>query len=280
MASERFYLPSPTAFSSNGFAVPGALASFYLTGTATRTPIYTTAALDVEHSNPVVADAAGRFPVIFLDDAVTYRLVITDSAGSSIGVDDDPYVAPASPSEIAAGVAAAEEARLLAVVAALNYIATNAGGTTDGLANTVDGEKFGVISASGSTIAIYRNDSGVATDLGFSFVSGTAALAAETNAATSEANAATSETNAAESAAIAAGAVAGSGLESREDFPSSDGGTLTLSTASTVTAITSVYINGLLAPLSKYTTNPASKQVTFNDTVFGLPTISVLYLTA
>lgn len=99
MAAERFYLPSPTVANSNGFAVAGALANFYLTGTTTRTPTYTTSALSTQHANPVIADSAGRFPNIYLDDAVTYRLVITDPDGVTI-VDTDPYIAPITQTQL------------------------------------------------------------------------------------------------------------------------------------------------------------------------------------
>lgn len=78
------------AIDANGDAIPGALANFYLTGTLTRTPTYTTAALSTANPNPVVADSGGLFPPIFLDPAVTYRRIMTYADGSAIPLDDDP----------------------------------------------------------------------------------------------------------------------------------------------------------------------------------------------
>jgi hypothetical protein len=90
MAAQLFYLPFPTAFNSNGLAVPGAKLEFYLSGTSTPTPSYTTSALTVENAWPVVANGAGRFVSVYLDDALTYRLVIKNAAGSTLD-DVDPY---------------------------------------------------------------------------------------------------------------------------------------------------------------------------------------------
>lgn len=78
------------AIDSNGNAIPGALASFYLTGTLTRTPTYATAALSVANPNPVQSDSGGLFPEIFLDPSVTYRRILTRADGTSLGLDDDP----------------------------------------------------------------------------------------------------------------------------------------------------------------------------------------------
>ena len=89
--AELFHLPFPVAFNANGIAEPGAKLFFYVTGTTAPAPIYTASTMDVEHENPVEANGAGRFPNIYLDEAVTYRLVITDRNGSPLGVDVDPY---------------------------------------------------------------------------------------------------------------------------------------------------------------------------------------------
>ena len=92
MASKTYYPPFIPAFSSNGAPVPGARLNFYYTGTDTRAPIYSDAGLTVEHENPVVADASGKFPPIYLNDAVTYRVVQTDRNGAAIGDAIDPYI--------------------------------------------------------------------------------------------------------------------------------------------------------------------------------------------
>jgi hypothetical protein len=97
LSAVLFYLPFPVAFTSNGVAAPLARAYFYQTGTTTPLPIYTTSALSVEHSNPVIADGVGRFANIYLDSTKTYRLVIHDKDDASLGVDIDPYIPGTAP---------------------------------------------------------------------------------------------------------------------------------------------------------------------------------------
>jgi hypothetical protein len=68
-----------------GVIAPGAKLYTYLSGTSTPHPVYNNADLDVSHAhtNPVVADAEGVLPVLFLDD-VAYRFLVTDAAGATI----------------------------------------------------------------------------------------------------------------------------------------------------------------------------------------------------
>ena len=74
-----FQLPKQTPFKL-GVTVPGAKAQFYKAGTTTDQSVYTTADLDVAHSNPVVADASGEFATIYLDDDLAYRVQIKDAS--------------------------------------------------------------------------------------------------------------------------------------------------------------------------------------------------------
>ena len=92
MAAELYYTDSVPALSSNAYPVPGALLNFYLTETSTREPIYADAALTTEHTNPVVANSAGRFPPIYAESSVTFRVVPTDAEGVPLGDERDPYV--------------------------------------------------------------------------------------------------------------------------------------------------------------------------------------------
>lgn len=85
-----FIDPFQQATNANGASVAGAMQYFYVTGTSTPTPVYTTGDLSVEHSNPVIANAAGRFAAIYLDSNVTYRVVLKDALGTVIQ-DIDPY---------------------------------------------------------------------------------------------------------------------------------------------------------------------------------------------
>ena len=92
MAAKLYYTPFIPAFNgSNSAPAPGAQALFYLSGTTTKTPPYADGALSVQLSNPVIADAAGRFPAIYLNDTLSYRVRLLDALGVQIGADIDPY---------------------------------------------------------------------------------------------------------------------------------------------------------------------------------------------
>lgn len=75
-----FTLPGQTPF-KNGAIVPGAKLYFYQTTTSTPQNTYTTEALSVAHANPVIADANGLFPAIYLDPSLpSYRATLTDAS--------------------------------------------------------------------------------------------------------------------------------------------------------------------------------------------------------
>ena len=67
----------------NGTPYPGALARFYVSGTTTPLTAYTDIGLSVAHAVPVVADANGVFPPIYLG-ATAAKVVITSSTGAAI----------------------------------------------------------------------------------------------------------------------------------------------------------------------------------------------------
>ena len=86
-------VPSLRAVDANGVPMSGALLQFYLTGTTTPTPVYTSATLGTPLSNPVVANSAGLFPAIYIDPTITYRAQLLTS-GLSLVQDIDPVAAP------------------------------------------------------------------------------------------------------------------------------------------------------------------------------------------
>lgn len=90
MSAQLFFLPYQVA-TVNGIAQSGAKLYFYTTGTTTPSPIYSDSGLSVPLTNPVTANGAGRFPDIYLNSAVTYRLIVKDSAGATLE-DVDPYI--------------------------------------------------------------------------------------------------------------------------------------------------------------------------------------------
>jgi len=82
-----FNTPKQTPFGS-GAVIAGGKIFFYTAGTTTKQNTYTTAALATPHTNPVVADADGKFAAIFLDPGLgDYKVVITTAA------DSDPPIA-------------------------------------------------------------------------------------------------------------------------------------------------------------------------------------------
>ena len=91
--SRLFYPPQAVRIDSTGTPYAGAKANFYITGTTTRTDTYADNALTTPLDNPVVADSGGQFVPIYLDPAITYRCVITESDDSQID-DVDPVGTP------------------------------------------------------------------------------------------------------------------------------------------------------------------------------------------
>lgn len=113
-------LPIARATDANNGLYSGALLDAFLTGTTTRTPVYTTSALDTEHTNPVEANSAGLFPAIYLDPAITYRFRLRTSAGANItGMDFDPVTGGVVDLVVSTDFASLQEA--------LDYIGENGG---------------------------------------------------------------------------------------------------------------------------------------------------------
>lgn len=83
----RLLLPRSQVVGLDGRPISGAKLFTYATGTSTPKAVFTDPALTVAHANPVVADAAGRFPAMFLASG-DYRTVLTDAADAVICADD------------------------------------------------------------------------------------------------------------------------------------------------------------------------------------------------
>ena len=94
-----FFMPQAVRVDSSGTPYAGAKLNFYLTGTTTPTDTYQDNALGTAHANPVVADSAGQFAAIYLDPAVTYKVVLTDSADNTLDT-VDPVHSPFGASSV------------------------------------------------------------------------------------------------------------------------------------------------------------------------------------
>lgn len=73
--------------SSTGAPLPGALLYWYATGTTTPLATYSDEALSTPNTNPVVADANGRFPAIWLQSA-EYKMILKTSDGVTVRTRD------------------------------------------------------------------------------------------------------------------------------------------------------------------------------------------------
>lgn len=84
MAANLFQPSVNRVLDSNGNPVPGARMSFYLTGTSTPATWFTDAEGTVPGTNPLIADAAGLFPIpAYMDPDTTYRITLTDATGAN-----------------------------------------------------------------------------------------------------------------------------------------------------------------------------------------------------
>jgi hypothetical protein len=91
VAAQLFLLPFRPAIGPNSLAVPGASLFFYQTKTLAKAPVYTDSTLNTPLTNPVVANAAGVWPSIYLDTTLTYRVVLKDNNGVTLS-DVDPFL--------------------------------------------------------------------------------------------------------------------------------------------------------------------------------------------
>jgi hypothetical protein len=88
---QLFVLPRQVALDDDANPYAGALLYFFQTGTETDQAVYSDSALTVPHSQPVTADAAGKFPKIYLDPraATNYRIRLTSASGVLLDQQDD-----------------------------------------------------------------------------------------------------------------------------------------------------------------------------------------------
>jgi hypothetical protein len=104
---QLFQLPKQQNVGPNLVPLASAKAYFYATGTTTPQDTYSDSTLETEHDHPVVADTAGRFPAIYLDPLLAYKVVITTASGVEI------Y--EADPCNDQAGLASATQAQVGAI---------------------------------------------------------------------------------------------------------------------------------------------------------------------
>jgi len=82
-----YVAPQSLEQDNSGFSCSGCLLYFYTEGTTTPKDTYQEKALTTPHTNPVVADSAGRFDPIYMDGL--YKVILKDSAGVTIWSEDN-----------------------------------------------------------------------------------------------------------------------------------------------------------------------------------------------
>ena len=85
----RFVLPQQQLLDPTGVPYNGAQLFSFVTGTGTYQATYSNAALTVPNPQPVLTNAAGFWPPIFLISAPAYRIMIQDPSGATL-MDNDP----------------------------------------------------------------------------------------------------------------------------------------------------------------------------------------------
>lgn len=88
--SSLFNLPWQQAFDSSGNTLAGAKLYFYTAGTTTPQNAYADVGLGVPLTNPVIANGAGRFIPIYLDDTA-YKVMLYDANDNLIWSADNVY---------------------------------------------------------------------------------------------------------------------------------------------------------------------------------------------
>ena len=93
MAGTLTPTPYQTVLDADGVAVSGALIYTYVGGTTTAAATYTTSALSVANTNPIVADSAGRF-VAYLPAGGNFKFTYKTAAGATIEEQDNILSVP------------------------------------------------------------------------------------------------------------------------------------------------------------------------------------------
>jgi hypothetical protein len=121
--AQIFTLATPLRVNAAGEPYANALLYFYKAGSLTDQDVFQDAACTVEHSQPVAADSAGLFPVIYLNPNADsdYRYILKTSAGALIDDIDDVPRALLNQSQIGQILFARTANEIAASVTPINY---------------------------------------------------------------------------------------------------------------------------------------------------------------
>ena len=92
--AQTLYLPIQQVFTDLGLIGAGFKLETFKTGTSTPLATYSDTALTIANANPTIADSAGRFPQIFINDAKLYKAVLKDAEDNVVWTADpiDPKI--------------------------------------------------------------------------------------------------------------------------------------------------------------------------------------------
>lgn len=82
--AQRFYTPISREFTNAGVIGAGFKLYFYTTGTSTPITTYSNVGLSSANTNPVIADAYGRFAEIFVSDFSLVKAILKDASDNTI----------------------------------------------------------------------------------------------------------------------------------------------------------------------------------------------------
>ncbi len=118
-----FTLPNQVRIGASGAPYAGASVTFYQAGTLTLQSVYRDNACSLAHSNPVEADSAGQFPVVFLNPNADsdYRIIIKSSAGVTLDDEDDIPRSPFTQAQVGQLIYPQTDAETDADVTPVNY---------------------------------------------------------------------------------------------------------------------------------------------------------------
>jgi hypothetical protein len=88
-------------FTNQGVILAGGKVQVYAAGTTTPADTYTDSTLAVKNSNPIVLNSAGRFPSgVWLVSGQSYKFVLQDSTGATVGQPIDNVVGVGDPATV------------------------------------------------------------------------------------------------------------------------------------------------------------------------------------
>jgi len=85
--SALFQYPKAVPLNTDGIIIPGARLYFYDAGTTNAQTVYQNAGLSVAHAQPVEADSAGMFPLIYLTTG-TFKIILKTAADVTLDTAD------------------------------------------------------------------------------------------------------------------------------------------------------------------------------------------------